>query len=455
MEVPVLKELSSSFNKAQFGDSFRWGVSTSAYQIEGAHNLHGKGASIWDTFSQRRKAISSGHTGEHACDFYKRFESDLSLMRWLNIPNFRFSISWPRVLPFGTGIVNHVGVDFYDRLIDNCLARGIEPWVTLYHWDLPQALEDSGGWTNRDIVRAFSEYVEVCAHYFGDRVEHWMLLNEPMVFTGAGYFLGIHAPGRKGLSQFIPAMHHALLSQSAGARILRSARPGASIGTTFSCSHIEAYSDREKDVLAARRVDALLNRLFLEPTLGLGYPMEELGSLRQVERFVKSDDERDLPFEFDFIGVQNYTQEVVKHSYWTPVINASIMPANKRNVPHTVMNWEINPPSIYRVLKKFGSYPGVKSLVVTENGAAFHDKLENGKVNDLERLIYIRDHIGQVLRAKQEGVPVDGYFVWTLMDNFEWAEGYHPRFGIVYTDFNTQQRIIKASGKWYREFLAS
>ncbi|MCR6642363.1 MAG: GH1 family beta-glucosidase [Sporocytophaga sp.] len=439
--------------RKDFGEEFRWGVAVSAYQIEGAHNAEGKGHSIWDIFTNKKGNVLNEHTGNTACDFYNRYTEDISLLKLLNVPNFRFSLSWPRILPSGHVYVNRKGIDYYDRLIDCCLSNGIEPWVTLYHWDLPHELELLGGWTNRDILYWFGDYVELCAKHFGDRVKKWMVMNEPMVFTGAGYFLGIHAPGKRGMKNFVPAMHHAVLAMGEGGRRLREFVKDAEIGTTFSCSYIEPVSQRDKDVKAAIRVDALLNRLYIEPILGLGYPLELRRPLLNVEKYIKADDESNMPFDFDFIGIQNYTREIVKYSWWTPYLQASIVGAKERKVPYTLMKWEVYPEAIYYMLKKFQAYPNIKKLMVTENGAAFNDVVFDGKVGDSQRLQFIQDNISQVLKAKREGVNVEGYFIWTLTDNFEWAEGFHPRFGIVHVDFDSQKRTIKESGLWYRDFL--
>lgn len=440
--------------KTDFGNDFRWGVSVSAYQIEGAHEEHGKGPSIWDVFTNNKKGkVKSNQNGNKACDFYNRFEDDLLLLKSLNIPNFRFSFSWPRLMPSGRMPFNQGGVDFYNKKIDKCLELGITPWATLYHWDLPHALELQGGWTNRDVVSWFADYAEFCVRQFGDRVKHWMIINEPMVFTGAGYFLGVHAPGRKGMSNFLPAMHHATLCMAEGGRIVKNMLPEAEVGTTFSCSYITPFRQIERDLRAARKVDALLNRLFLEPILGMGYPIADIEPLKKVDKYMKQGDEESMQFDFDFIGVQNYTREVIKHSFFTPYLFAQMVSPKKRKVETTLMNWEVYPESIYNMLKKYDAYPQIKKLIVTENGAAFPDSVVDGEVNDVLRKKYLQEHIGQVLRAKQEGVKVDGYFIWTFLDNFEWAEGFHPRFGMVHVDFESQRRIVKASGKWLQEFL--
>jgi beta-glucosidase len=440
-------------NKKLFGEDFKWGVSTAAFQIEGACDTDGKGLSIWDAFTAKKGKILNGHTADMACDFYNNYRADIDLVKQLNIPNFRFSISWTRVLPNGTGEINHAGIDYYNRVIDYCISQGIEPWVTIYHWDLPQILEDKGGWTNRAIVEWFTEFVTLCARNFGDRVKYWMVMNEPSVFSGAGYFFGIHAPGRTGLKNFLPVIHHVILSMVAGAKKLRDILPNAMIGTTFSCSYIEPRSDSKRDVRAAKVADALVNRLFIEPVLGLGYPVNDIPVLKGLEKFYQNGDEQNMTFDFDFIGLQNYTREIVRYSFFTPYINASLMKAKDRNVDITAMGWEVYPPSIYHIIKKFDAYPQIKKILITENGAAFPDNVADDKVDDPKRATYLQDHLRQVLKAKQEGCRVEGYFVWTLTDNFEWAEGYHPRFGLIHVDFDTQKRIIKSSGKWYADFL--
>ncbi len=442
------------FNSKLFGDDFAWGVSTAAPQIEGACTTDGRGLSIWDVFAAKKGKVLNGDTPEIACDFYSRYKEDIDRIKQLNIPNFRFSISWSRVLPQGIGEVNQAGIDYYNKIIDYCIEQGIEPWVTVYHWDLPDVLEQMGGWTNREVVDWFREYTATCARAFGDRVKHWMVMNEPAVFTGAGYFLGIHAPGRTGIWNFMPAIHHAVLSMVAGARVLRHIVPDAQIGTTFSCSHIEPYSDRKRDIKSAKRADALINRLFIEPVLGLGYPVDDMPVLKGIEKYRQPGDDEHMTFDFDFIGIQNYTREIVRYSLFTPYINAALVKAEERNVPLTAMRWEVYPPAIYHMIVKFNRYPQIKKLYITENGAAFHDDVVNGQVIDSKRTAYLQANLKQVLKAKNEGFTINGYFVWTLTDNFEWAEGYHPRFGLIHVDFKTQQRIIKGSGHWYSEFLA-
>jgi len=439
---------------SSFGDNFAWGAGISAFQTEGAHNSFGKGLSIWDEFSLKRGKVKNHENANTACNFYDLYHKDIFLLKNLYIPNFKFSISWPRVIPNGTGFLNVEGIDFYNRVIDLCLDLEITPWVTLYHWDLPLALEKRGGWTNRDILYWFSDYVELCASKFGDRVKHWMVLNEPLLFTGAGYFLGYHAPGKKGFDNFLPAVHHAVLCQAEGGRILKELCPDAEVGTSFSFTHVEPHSIKEKDILAAERIKALLNRTFVEPSLGLGYPVNDLPFLRNIEKYTLPGDEEKIKFQFDFIGVQTYTREMAKHSPFIPKIKANIVPAIKRKVDLTLMKWENYPEALYHSLKHVGSYKGVKKIFVTENGAAFKDVLINDSIHDFKRTEYLQKSIAGMLRAKNEGVNVQGYFVWSLLDNFEWAEGYTPRFGIVHVDYKTLQRTIKQSGEWYSHLIS-
>ncbi len=453
-KIPRLN-LHSDINKKYFGKDFHWGISTSALQTEGAFDQDGKGLSTWDVFVEKRGKILNNHSHKTAADFYNLYKTDIEIIASLNIPNFRFSISWSRIFPNGIGKVNQKGVDFYNRIIDLCIEKNIEPWITLYHWDLPNELEKKGGWANREIVNWFEEYVAFCCQKFKDRIKYWMVLNEPMVFTGSGYYLGVHAPGKKGLKHFLPAVHHAVLCQANGQKIIKSIQATASVGSTFSCSYISAFSNSKKNLAAVKRSDALVNRLFIEPALGLGYPIADLPFLKQIENYMKPGDEELMKADFDFIGIQNYTREVVKHKFYVPYIKAKPIPANKRKVFHTSMNWEVYPEGIYEMIKQFDKYDGIKKIIITENGAAFPDSIENEKVNDSQRVHFISNYLEQVLKAKKEGLKIDGYFVWSLTDNFEWAEGYHPRFGLVHIDFETQKRTIKESGVWYKTFLSN
>lgn len=440
--------------RERLGDDFIWGVSSSAFQTEGTSKIDGKGDSIWDAFTAKKGNIKRNQNAQVATNFYKYFRQDLSFIEWMNCKNFRFSISWSRIFPEGVGKVNRKGVDFYNNLIDSCLEQGIEPWVTLYHWDLPLALEKKGGWRNREILHWFEEYISFCMINFSDRVKNWMVLNEPTAFTALGYFMGIHAPGKKGLNNFLPAVHHTALAQAMGGRIIKAYDQELNVGTTFSFAHVEAYTPKAKDEAARVKVDALLNRLYLEPLLGLGYPLKELRGLRKIERYILENDEQNLAFDFDFIGVQNYSREVVAHSYLTPIVNAKLITAKKRNVERTAMGWEAYPKAINEVLNRLSSYRNIPALIVTENGAAFKDKLSgSGRVHDTKRVKYLQESIGEITKAKLSGVDLRGYFIWSLTDNFEWAEGFHPRFGLIYIDYQKQKRIPKDSAIWYRNFL--
>ena len=439
---------------SDFGKNFVWGTATAAYQIEGAWNADGKGESIWDHFVHRHGKVERHETADVAADFYHRYESDIALMKQMNIPASRFSVSWSRILPNGTGQVNQKGIDFYNRMIDTCLKNNVEPWLTCYHWDLPQALQEKGGWTNRAVLGWFEEYVGLCAKSFGDRVKNWMVFNEPLAFTALGHLIGINAPGKLGYNNFFPAVHHATMCHGVGGRTLRHLLPKtAQIGTTFSVAHVEAFKNLPKNDAARRHCDALFNRLFIEPVLGMGYPVKDLPALKRLDDYKLQGDEVLMPFDFDFIGLQNYMRNVVRKFDILPMLHAINIPPKKLGHPITEMNWEVYPEGIYDIIKQFAAYPGVKNIYITENGAAFKDKVENGEVHDPERTKFIQDYLKQVLRAKNEGVNVKGYFVWSFIDNFEWNSGYRPRFGIVYNDVADQKRIIKDSGKWYADFL--
>jgi beta-glucosidase len=440
---------------SDFGKDFVWGTATAAYQIEGGWNEDGKGESIWDHFVHHHKHKINKHaTADVACDFYHRYESDIALMKQMNLPASRFSLAWSRILPNGTGQANQKGIDYYKRVIDTCLNSGIDPWVTCYHWDLPQALQEKGGWKNRDILGWFEEYVELCAKSFGDKVKHWMVFNEPMAFTGLGYLLGSHAPGKFGYSNFFPAVHHTTMCQAVGGRTLRKMLPSkAQIGTTYSVSHVEAWKNLPKNDPARRHCDVLFNRLFIEPVMGMGYPEKDLPALKHLHKYIHQGDEALMSFDFDFIGLQNYLRNVVRNFPIMPMLHALNISNKTLGNPVTDMKWEVYPPGIYDIIKQFAAYPKIKNIVITENGAAFPDTLENGAVHDPQRTKFIQDYLKQILRAKREGMNVTGYFVWSFMDNFEWADGYRPRFGIVYNDYATQTRTIKDSGKWFAEFL--
>ncbi len=442
------------FSSKDFGNDFLWGVAIAAAQNEGAYNSYGRGLSIWDVFIKKNGKIKNGHNHYVACDFYHRYKDDLLLVKALGFKVFRFSISWSRILPEGIGKINKEGILFYHRLIDECLKLDLIPFVTLYHWDLPAALQKEGGWSSHLMLKWFNRYVTICAEEFGSKVKNWIVLNEPFGFTSLGYMLGKHAPGKMGLRNFLPAVHHAALAQADGGRILRNLVPHAYIGTTFSCSETIPFTNRREDIDAAMRADVLLNRLLVEPLFGNGYPREDFKFLDKLELYNKAwkFNER-MKFDFDFIGLQNYFPVVIRYNPLIPIIMASEVKASKRNVPRTSMGWEINAMSFYRVLKKFSGYKNIKEIIVTENGASFKDEIKDGVIDDTQRVQYFEKYIAAMLLAKKEGVNIKGYFAWTLTDNFEWAEGYHARFGLVHVDFKTQLRTVKNSGYWFRDFL--
>jgi beta-glucosidase len=438
---------------SEFGNKFIWGAASSAFQTEGAWNIDGKGESIWDSFTYVKGKVENNENAETATDFYHNYATDIELVREMNFNSFRFSLSWPRILPEGKGQINQKGIDFYNRVIDSCLDKNIIPWVTLYHWDLPQALENRGGWTNRDIIGRFEEYSVIASRHFGDRVKNWIVLNEPMSFTSLGYFFGIHAPGKTGFKNFLPALHHASLSQAAGGRILSENVKNSNIGSAFSCSLVEPVDDKPKNLSAAGKIDAILNRLFIEPVLGLGYPLKDLPFLSKISKYIQSSDTENLKFNFDFIGIQYYYRIIVKHSP-IPPFNASEVQPELRGVLVNDMNFEVYPKGMYLMLKKFSEIPNIPKILITESGTCYRDYLsEKGTIKDSERIDYHSQSLKYALQAKNEGVPLEGYFAWSLTDNFEWIEGYYPRFGLAYVDYETQKRYLKDSGKWFKEFL--
>ncbi len=442
-----------------FGDGFTWGVATAAYQIEGAWDADGKGPSVWDEFTHGRgplglRRIKDGATGDVATDSYHRFEEDIALVAAMGFGAYRFSISWPRVMPDGTGAVNAAGLDYYSRVVDACLAAGIEPWVTLYHWDLPAALERRGGWTNREIVGWFSDYVSVVVAALGDRVRQWMVFNEPLSFTMLGYLLGAHAPGRRGPAAFCAAAHHVNLATAEGARAARAASPrsDASIGTTQYLSPVLASGVGPLAGIAERSADALVNRLFLEPNLGLGYPWDDCGLLRGIKRHHRPGDDELATIDLDFLGVQYYTR---LRAPWLPIPGIWTIPhfGQDRGCELTSMGWEVRPEGLGMVLDRVHAYGAYDRVVVTESGASFDEELVDGRVHDNRRIAYFQRHLAELRATIDRGVPVEGYFCWSLLDNFEWTFGYRPRFGLVHVDYATQQRIVKDSGRWFARML--
>lgn len=433
-----------------FPPGFVWGAATASYQIEGAWQEDGKGESIWDRFSHTPGAIEQGDTGDVAADHYHRWRSDIALMRSLGLKAYRFSIAWPRILPQGTGKVNPAGLDFYSRLVDELLASGIEPFATLYHWDLPQLLEDRGGWPARDTAKAYADYVEVVVRRLGDRVKHWMTFNEPYVSAVLGYASGIHAPGRRDIQAAADATHHLLLGHGWAVPVIRRDSPGAEVGIVLNMNSVHPASDRDADIVAAQLQDGLLNRMYADPLSGRSYPQDVVEARRLHLHVVQSGDMSVIATPIDFLGINNYTREVIEAG----VDDWGVFKDD--GIERTAMGWEVYPVGHYEVLMRVMRDYAFKSLYITENGAAYADQIgPDGQVHDPQRVSYLERYITQAGRALAEGAPLKGYFVWSLMDNFEWSYGFGKRFGVVYVDYATQQRIPKTSAAWYSRVIAN
>jgi beta-glucosidase len=431
-----------------FPADFVFGAATAAYQIEGAVHADGRGESVWDRFAASPDKIRAGDTGEIACDFYHRYPEDIALMREIGLDAFRFSVAWPRVVPEGRGSVNQAGLDFYDRLVDELLAAGIEPFATLFHWDTPQVLEDAGGWPVRATAEAFVEYVEAVVARLGDRVRCWTTHNEPGVVSSHGYAFGVHAPGRTSLADAVAAAHHLLLSHGWATEAIRRLAPAASVGIALDLGQPYPARDSPEDAAAARQVDEEGNRWFLDPVFRASYPDGALERLALAEHVVRDGDLGTIAAPIEFLGVNNYRRHVVAAGNGRPRI---LRPEGR----YTAMDWEVYPDGLHRLLVRLADDYAPAAIYVTENGAAFGDvRGHDGEVHDVERTAYIRDHLGAVSRAVAHGVPVKGYFVWSLLDNFEWGYGYSQRFGLVYVDYPTLERIPKGSFHAYRELIA-
>jgi beta-glucosidase len=428
----------------RFPDNFVWGVATSAFQIEGAAQLDGRGDSIWDEFCRRPGAIRDGSSGDRACDHYHRFEADLDLIAALGITHYRFSISWPRVQPLGTGAWNEAGFAFYERLLAGLASRGVAAHVTLYHWDLPQALQAAGGWANRDSVRAFAEYALEVARRFGDRIASLVTHNEPWVVATLGHELGTFAPGTKSRKVAMRVAHHLLLSHGLAVRELRAAGCRVPLGIVLNQSPIHAATDSEADRAKMRLDDGLLVRWYMDPLLLGRYPEDVVQYLGADAPAVGADDMTLITQPLDFIGINYYTRGLA-------VSGARTEAAPTR--PVTDMGWEIYPEGLSELLRRLHADYRLPPLYIMENGAAFRDQAIGGRIADAERIAYLESHIASLADARDAGVDVRGYFVWSLLDNFEWADGYTKRFGIVYIDYASEARIVKDSGFWYRDFL--
>jgi beta-glucosidase len=446
---------------ASLPTTFRWGAATAAYQIEGAVDEDGRGPSIWDTFCRVPGAVDGADTGDVACDHYHRMPDDVALMRDLGIDAYRFSVAWPRVQPGGRGPVNPAGIDFYDRLVDELLGRGIDPWVTLYHWDLPQELEDAGGWPERDTAYRFADYAMLVFERLRDRVGYWTTLNEPLCSAMLGYHLGKQAPGRREFPAAIAAVHHLLLGHGLAAQRMRAVEGGAvQLGITLNPSVVAPATDSPADHDAARRADGLGVRIYLDPLLHGRYPADVVDDLeaRGVRLPIRDGDLEAISTPFDWLGVNYY------FSYRVSGVDSAGRTVDDDGIPVeldvrigrpvTAMDWEIVPDGLTELLVRLSrDYPGTP-MVVTESGAAFHDVPdETGFVRDDDRTAYLASHIAAVAGARQAGADVRGYFVWSLMDNFEWSYGYNKRFGLIRVDYESQRRTLKHSAHWYRDTI--
>src|SRR5260221_3323562 len=449
-----------TYLQSVFPADFLWGAATASYQIEGAAYEDGRGLSIWDQFAATPGKVYQGENGDVAADHYHRMPEDVALMSELGLKAYRFSIAWPRILPQGTGTVNERGLDFYDRLVDLLLARGITPLVTLYHWDLPLALHEQKGWLNRDTACAFADYAEVVTRRLGDRVDWWTTLNEPWCSAYLGYDTGVHAPGIRNKQSSYIAAHHLLLAHGLALSRLRAyTRKSAQLGITLNLTPVYAADDRPETLRAVEQADKMSNRWFLDPIFRGNYPEGLFADAGVAPPPIRPGDLDIIATPIDFLGVNNYSRSLIRaqtgesgdgtNRHYEHV-------AGVADAAYTEMGWEVYPQALTDVLVRVHRDYAPRAIAVTENGAAFADRWDGSDhVSDSQRVDYLREHLKALGRARAEGVPVRGFFVWSLLDNFEWAEGYSKRFGIVYVDYPTQRRIIKDSGRWYAAFIAT
>jgi beta-glucosidase len=440
--------MSSSYPNSS-GEPFLWGTATASYQIEGAVSENGRTPSIWDVFSHTPGKIERSENGDVACDHYHRYKEDVALMRELGVKAYRFSISWPRVLPEGRGKVNVAGIDFYNRLVDEILDAGIAPFVTLFHWDLPQALQEYGGFTTRDICGWFSDYASTVASQLSDRVKHWIMLNEPSVYACLGHALGIFAPGIKDLSAFFSVTHHLNLAQGLALQALRAVDDSLRLGTTLNVDRGVPANDSQHCLAMTKRFSDLWNGCFLEPLLLGRYPK---GVEAELAPFVRAGDPELIHQPISFLGINHYFS-----SYTEPDPHALLgyrQVSPPANVARTGFDWPINPQEFRDMLLWLHQQYPCPPIYITENGAFFQDTLsKDGKVHDQSRIEFLDSYINAMWEAVNQGVDVRGYFVWSLLDNFEWASGYRPTFGLIRVDYETQKRIPKDSYYWYRDYI--
>ena len=442
-----------------FPDGFLWGSATAAVQVEGAWNVDGKGESVWDRFSHTTANIKGGSTPDVACDSYHRYRSDIALMKQLNLKSYRFSISWPRIQANGRGPANSKGIDFYKRMIDSVLEAEIRPMCTLYHWDLPQALEDRGGWPNRETADRFADYASIVVKELGDRVRVWAIFNEPYIFTSLGYLTGRHAPGRTNFDDFLRATHTVNLAQGDAFRAVKATAPHTEVGTAFSMSPAAPFNDTDADRAAADRFHAMNNVWFLETALNGRYPSAFLADEPYQTLGIRPGDEVRMKAPLDWIGINYYSRSKVAYvpPYAAAHGEALLGYATRKcnGGPLTDIGWEVWPEGIYDIVTRISKDYQRPVIEITENGASYLDAPDvHGAVPDTRRIDYYRDHLVELRRAMLDGARVRGYHAWSILDNFEWAEGYTQRFGLVYVDFRDQRRIIKDSGHWYANVAA-
>ncbi|MFZ9728146.1 MAG: GH1 family beta-glucosidase [Candidatus Nanopelagicaceae bacterium] len=429
---------------------FVWGVATSSYQIEGAANEGGRGQSIWDTFCKVPGKVANFENGDMACDHYHRYKEDLDLMKWMGVKAYRFSVAWPRVIPDGVGRVNEMGLDFYDRLIDSLLEREIAPWLTMYHWDLPEALQLRGGWNNREVVEWFGEYAEMLTSRFGDRVKNWMTLNEPLCSAWLGHLYGDMAPGIKDLQTALNVSHHLLMSHGLACQVIRSNVSEANVGIVINVTPAVPATDSQEDSNAAQLADGFDNRWFLDPVFGRTYPADVIDTLGASPE-IHSGDMKLIAQDLDFLGLNFYFRQTVAADQNSKPL--PIRSVNRENVKRTAMNWEVHPQAFEEILLRISKEYSPKAIYITENGSAWNDEVINGEIIDDERIDYLARHLDAMRSAKNQGAPILGYFAWSFLDNFEWAYGYEKRFGLIYVDYKTQKRTPKKSAFFYRQLL--
>ena len=433
---------------------FLIGAATAAFQIEGAVSEDGRGPSIWDTFSHRPGNIDNGHNADIACDHYHRYPEDVRLMNSMSLDAYRFSISWSRIFPEGKGKINRKGLGFYDRLIDELLASGINPFVTLFHWDTPEALyKEYGGFISREICNDFADYAKTVVHHFGDRVKNWITVNEPWEHAAFGHLLGHHAPGKRNPWTFWKAMHHILLAHGSAVNAIRAEDSNANVGAALSYTPMHTRGKREIDLKAADIANAFMNGIVFDPMFKGQYPELLWNRFRWFRPEIQSGDFDLIQTPVDFVGLNYYSREFVKGNRLVPGLQGSFVNRTPQSDPYkyTAMDWEIYPEGFTELLNKMKNEYGNPPVYITESGVAYFDEVINGQVNDQPRIHYLKEHINTVLKAKEQGCDVRGYFAWSLLDNFEWAKGFSTRFGLVHVDYDNGTRTMKQSGHWLGE----